>query len=120
MIKRTLVIGASPNPDRYSNRAMRSLARNDFPVVACGLRGGFVNGIKIEKPFPDARDIHTITMYIGPRKQSFYYNFIYDLAPRRVIFNPGTENPEFEELLRGRGIEVVSDCTLILLANGEY
>lgn len=120
MEKRTLVIGASPNPERFSNRAINALVSRCFPVVAVGLREGIVRGVTIQKPFPELENIHTVTLYVGPLHQPFYYNFVIQLEPQRVIFNPGTENPDFEFLLREKGIEIVWDCTLVMLANGTY
>ncbi len=120
MENRTLVIGASPNPDRFSNRAIHALVSRYFPVEAIGLREGVVNGVTIQKPFPVLKDIHTVTLYVGPRNQPFYYDYILQLAPERVIFNPGTENPELEHLLEEKGIGIVFDCTLIMLSSGTY
>jgi predicted CoA-binding protein len=120
MEKTTLVIGASTNPDRFSYKAIRSLVAHSFPVCAIGIREGQVHGIGIHKPFPDLPPIHTVTMYVGKKTQPEYYNYILGLKPARVIFNPGTENKEFEMNLAGQGIEVVQDCTLVMLARGVY
>lgn len=115
-----MVIGASPNPGRYSYRAVRSLVAHSVPVIAVGLREGTIEGIEIQKPFPEVDGIDTITMYVGPLNQKFYYDFILKTSPERVIFNPGTENDELERKLRSAGIKVVYGCTLIMLANDEY
>ena len=118
--KKTLVLGASLKPHRFSYKAVIKLIRNDIPVVAIGSREGTIGEVKIVKPFPELADIHTITLYLGPKNQSSYIDYILKINPERVIFNPGTENPEFEQLLRSRGIEVVEGCMLVMLSKGEY
>lgn len=120
MSKRTLVIGASTNPARYSNMAIRSLLNHGHEVVALAKREGFIGDIKIQTEFPDDQTIHTVTMYVGPQHQPEYYVPILDLNPKRVIFNPGTENSEFVEMLESRGIETIEGCTLVMLATGQY
>jgi uncharacterized protein len=100
--------------------AVRKLKYGNIPVVAVGLREGEVSGVRIEKPFPKFEDIHTITIYIGPRNLVPYYDYILGLKPQRVIFNPGTESPEFAETLSKAGIEVVHACTLIMISNNLY
>lgn len=119
-IKRTLVIGASPNPSRFSYKAVKMLKEYDIPVFAVGLRHGEINGVKIEKPFPVLTDIHTITLYVGARNQPFYYDFIMKINPKRVIINPGADNNELESMLVNKGIEVIHDCTLLMLGGGSY
>lgn len=120
MKKPTLVIGASMNPDRYSYMAIRSLVIHHYPVFALGLREGKVHGINISRPFPALDHVHTVTMYVGKRNQPFYYNYILGLHPKRVIFNPGSENDAFEQMLSEAGIEVLHACTLVLLQQGAY
>ena len=118
--KLTLVLGASPKPDRFSFAAVLKLVKNGIPVVAIGLREGEVKGVKIVKPFPELHDVHTVTLYVGPKNQEIFYDYILNLNPKRVIFNPGTENEEFEEALAKQGIEVLRDCTLVMLNRGNY
>ena len=118
--KKTLVLGASLKSSRYSNKALIKLVRHNIPVVAIGMREGEVAGVKIVKPFPEFTDIHTITMYIGSKNQSPYVDYILKINPARVIFNPGTENPELEQLLRSEGIDVVENCMLVMLSKGEF
>jgi uncharacterized protein len=118
--KKTLVLGASTNPERFSYMAVRKLKYGNIPVVAVGLREGEISGVRIEKPFPKFEDIHTITIYIGPKNLTAYYDYITGLKPRRVIFNPGTESPAFAEKLSQEGIEVVHACTLIMISNNLY
>jgi predicted CoA-binding protein len=118
--KRTLVLGASLKPHRFSYKAVIKLVRHHIPVIAVGLREGAIGEVKIVKPFPELSDIHTITLYIGPRNQSPYIDYILKINPARVIFNPGTENPELEALLRSKGIEVMENCMLVMLSKGEF
>jgi len=113
--KKTLVVGGSVKPERYSNKAIHKLKAYGHEVVSIGLREGNVNGVEIQQGLPQFKDIHTVTMYIGPQNQSSYYNYLLNLNPTRIIFNPGTENEEFEKLASDNGIETVSHCTLIML-----
>lgn len=120
--KNTLVIGASENIERYSNKAIRLLNQYEHPVLALGLRKGNVDGIGIEteiNAFKEAA-IDTITLYINPKLQQAFYKNILELKPKRVIFNPGTENIEFESMLNENGIECEEACTLVLLRTGQY
>lgn len=120
MLKSTLVLGASPNPERFSYLATRKLSLKNYPVFAVGLREGEINGVKIQLPFPVFFDIHTVTLYVGQKNQPVYYDYILYMRPKRVIFNPGAENDEFERMLEERGIETVRGCTLVMLSIGEY
>ena len=117
--KTTLVIGASENPDRYSNIAIKMLREHDIPTLAFGNREGQVLDVKIEKQFPNIT-CDTVTLYLSAKNQATIIDPILDLKPRRVIFNPGTENEEFEQLLANRGIEATGACTLVLLSTGQY
>lgn len=116
----TLVFGASSNPARYSNMAIRRLVENDIETIAFGVGGGTVSGVQIKDNLTEFQNINTITLYLNPKNQKEYYQKIIDLKPKRVIFNPGTENPEFQELLENAGIQVEVACTLVLLATGQY
>lgn len=120
MDKKTLVLGASTNRNRYANIAMNRLASRNIQTVAIGLRKGEVAGIQIETEKLPFEDIDTVTLYLGPPRQEEYYDYIISLHPNRVIFNPGTENPEFFRLLKENGIEVEVACTLILLSTDQY
>src|SRR5688572_12626712 len=117
---KTLVIGASENPERYSFKAIHQLVKAGHEVKAIGLRKGMVAGIPIETGQPAFEGIDTITLYVGPAKQPDFYEYFLSLHPRRVIFNPGTENPELFNLLREKKIEVEIACTLVLLASHSY
>lgn len=119
-MKKTVVLGASPNPSRYSNRAVKRLVSNDFEAVPIGIRKGIIEGIDIITETPFVRNVHTITLYLNPERQKPYYDYILSLQPERIIFNPGTENPELMTLAKANNIEVEVACTLVLLAVGEY
>jgi len=119
--KPTLVLGASPNPDRFSYKAIKSLQRRNIPVVAIGKRSIEVNGLKILKGMPtDIGAIHTITLYLSSKNQIEYYDYILSLQPKRIIFNPGTVNPELAEAAKLKGIEVVNDCILVMINSGKF
>ncbi len=117
--KTTLVLGASENPDRYSNMAIKMLREHDVPTLAHGNRSGQVLDVKIEKELPTI-PCDTVTLYLSAKNQESFIEPILNMAPRRVIFNPGTENEEFEQLLWSRGIEALRACTLVLLSTGQY
>ncbi len=119
-MKTTLVIGASENTERYSNRVTRMLHQQNIPVIAIGLKAGEIDGVKIQTGLPKVENVDTVTLYIGPAHQPQYYDYVLGLKPERVIFNPGTENPEFEDKVRKEGIEVLEACTLTMLAVGNY
>jgi predicted CoA-binding protein len=119
-VKMTMVLGVSLKPERFSNRAVKKLVSLHYPVIAVGLREGEINGVRVQKPFPRIDEIHTITLYLGAKTQAYYYRYILKLSPKRVIFNPGAENEKFEKMLINRGVEVVRDCTLMMLSHGTY
>jgi len=119
--KKTVVIGASSNPSRYSNTAIHQLLGIEVPVVAIGSKNEMVGNIEILTGFPEIEDVHTVTMYVGPQNQPQYYDYILNsLKPQRIIFNPGTENKEFEELAIQNNIKVINHCTLIMISNGSF
>jgi len=118
--KKTLVLGASDNPSRYSYLAINRLRNNNHPVVAIGLRRVKVSDIDIDTEARPYTDIDTVTMYLNPARQQQYYDYIISLKPKRVIFNPGAENEEFAAKLKANGIEPVEACTLVLLSIGRY
>jgi len=117
---KTLVIGASLKPERYSYIAIKRLIEKSIKIQAFGLKEGAVFGVPIKTNFKDFHDIHTVTLYLNPKRQVAYYDQIISLNPKRVIFNPGTENPEFYKLLKDQGIQVEIACTLVLLATNQY
>lgn len=119
-MKKTLVIGASENQERYAFKAITALRKNNIETVAIGLKKGTVAGVDFHLPGTKFENIDTVTLYIGPRIQPEYYDYIISLHPRRVIFNPGTENPEFYKLLALNDIEVEESCTLVMLRTGLF
>lgn len=120
MKNKTLVLGASDDPGRYSNMAMRNLQSKGFGVLAVGKRGGNAYGMDIETQPVPSDEIDTVTLYLNPGHQKAYYDYILSLKPRRIIFNPGTENEELEDLAAKNGIRVEEACTLVMLSTGQY
>ncbi len=119
-MKKTVVIGASPNADRYSYKAVNLLHQHKHQVVAVGIREGKIGEIDIIKGLPQVEDVHTVSLYVGPDKQPEYYDYIFSLKPKRIIFNPGTENQEFYDLAAKNNIEAMEACTLVLLNIGDF
>ena len=116
----TLVVGASPNKDRYSFLATELLTQKGYPVYPFGIKKGMINELAINNEWPAPGTIDTVTLYLGPAAQVDYYTPIISLAPRRIIFNPGTENPDLVALAAKNGIETLEACTLVLLKTGQY
>lgn len=116
----TLVIGASLKPSRYSNKAIKKLVNHNQPTLAIGLREGEVADVSIKTEKVAFESIETVTLYLNPKRQQEYYDYILQLKPKRVIFNPGTENPEFYELLKKEGIHIEVACTLVMLSTNQY
>jgi predicted CoA-binding protein len=119
-IKKTLVIGASDNRARYSFLAVNILREHGHPVLAIGNRTGKVSDVSFSKERPEADDIDTITLYLNPKRQQEYYDYILSLHPKRIIFNPGTENEVLEKMASEHGIQALKACTLVLLSTGRY
>lgn len=120
MKNKTLVIGASENPQRYSFMAINRLLEAHHNVRAIANRSGVVKHVVFEREHILFDDIDTVTLYVNPTIQLLYKNYILQLKPRRVIFNPGTENEDFENELRANGIESIEACTLVMLSTGQY
>ncbi len=118
--KKTVVLGASENPSRYSCLAINSLAAHDHATIAIGKKEGKVGDVEITTEHPEEKDVDTITLYLNPLNQKPYYDYILSLHPKRIIFNPGTENDELIELARQNGIKTMEACTLVLLSTGQY
>ena len=119
-MKTTLVLGASPNASRYSYMAVERLTQHGHEVIAVGARDGKIGATSIQSEFPTDAKVDTVTLYLNPDRQKEYYNRILDLKPKRIIFNPGTENVELENLAESRGIATEEACTLVLLSTGQY
>jgi predicted CoA-binding protein len=118
--KKTLVIGASENPERYSHLAVQKLVEHKQPVIALGIKKGTIDNVSIETERKQWEDIDTVTLYLNPAIQKDYYQYILSLHPKRIIFNPGTENDELYDLAKQNGIEAKEACTLVLLSTGQY
>lgn len=121
-VKKTVIIGATTNTGRYAFLAARMLTDYNHEIVPVGIKDGAVLGKEILDIFqkPPVKDVHTVTLYIGPQRQPEHYNYILSLKPKRIIFNPGTENDEFERLAEAQGIEALEACTLVMLRSGQY
>lgn len=119
---KTVIIGATPNPSRYAYLAAEMLTEYDHEFVPIGIKKGELFGRPILdiRTRPPVDDVDTVTMYIGPQHQSEWYDYIIGLKPRRIIFNPGTENYEFEKLAKENNIEPIEACTLVMLRTGQY
>jgi predicted CoA-binding protein len=115
-MKKTIVLGASTNPERYSYIASVRLKNAGFEVVPVGISEGEIEDLQIITGMPNIENVDTITLYVGAKNQSSYFDYILGLKPKRVIFNPGTENPEFYPLLTKNKIEHLEACTLVMLS----
>lgn len=120
MPKKTLIIGASTDPTRYAFLAANRLLNHGHEIELIGRESGKIGNQDIQTNKPALEDVDTVTMYISPRRQPEYYDYIVGLNPKRVIFNPGTENPELEDLLAKNNIEPLEACTLVMLSTGQY
>jgi predicted CoA-binding protein len=118
--KKTLVIGASDNPDRYSYLAVNSLRGHHHPVIAIGRRDTMVADVRVETQKKNHPGVDTVSLYLNPQNQKEYYNYILSLHPKRIIFNPGAENEELLNLAKSNGIEALEACTLVLLSTNQY
>jgi uncharacterized protein len=120
MEKKTLVLGASENKERYSNMAVRKLIAYNHPVIAVGNKVGLIGDVQIGKELLPHKDVDTITIYLGEKNQTIFYDYILLLKPKRIIFNPGAENFELKILAMENGIETLEACTLVMLSTGQY
>lgn len=120
MNKKTIVFGASAKPERYAYLAVQKLKEKGHEVLAFGNKEGEVFGVNIDTKPANYKEIHTVTLYLSPENQKQYYQYIISLKPKRVIFNPGTENTEFYQILKAAGIPYEASCTLVLLSTNQY
>lgn len=120
MNKPTVVIGASSNPERYSYKAAVRLKKNGNTVFPVGLKEGNIEEQIILTGFPVLKDVHTVSVYVGPKNQAYWTDYILSLNPKRIIFNPGAENPDFSAVAVAQGIECIEGCTLVMLSIGNY
>lgn len=119
-MKKTVVLGATPNPARYAYLAVERLMEEGIEVIPVGIRKGEIQGLAIRNDLPFIPDVDTITLYLNPEIQKEYYSYILSLQPKRIIFNPGAENPQLMRLAKAQGIEVSIACTLVLLSLNTY
>lgn len=119
-MKKTVVLGASPKPIRYSYAAVQQLSGKGHEVVPVGVKEGEIEGIAIQRGQPEVEAVDTVTLYLNPKRQEAYYDYILGLKPKRIIFNPGTENLELIQRAKDEGIEVEVGCTLVMLSVGTY
>ncbi|MCS6928395.1 MAG: CoA-binding protein [Saprospiraceae bacterium] len=119
-MKKTLVLGATPDARRYAYLAVQALRRHGHEVIPVGIRRGEIEGIPILTNRPFVKDLHTVTLYVGAQRQLVYYDYLLSLQPKRIIFNPGAENPELVVLAEAHSIEPVEGCTLVMLSTGLY
>jgi uncharacterized protein len=119
-MKKTVVLGASDNPERYSYLAVQRLRSQQHPVVAIGRKEATVADVDIVTTQDPIENVDTVTLYLNPTAQQEYYDYIFSLNPKRIIFNPGTENVDFAARASARGIEALEACTLVLLSTGMY
>lgn len=118
--KKTLVLGASLKPHRYSHLTVQKLVNHKFEVVAFGFKSGIIEGVNIDTELLPYENVHTVTLYLNPKRQKEYYDYIVALKPERVIFNPGTENPEFYKILNENNMFYEVACSLVLLSTNQY
>ena len=119
-VKKTLILGASTNPSRYSFRAAYALTNHNHEIVPVGIKKGELAGKTIQNNLEISEGIDTITLYLSPKNQVGWYDFILNTQPKRIIFNPGTENEELRSLAENQNIETVYGCTLVILSVGNY
>ncbi|MDE3144799.1 MAG: CoA-binding protein [Bacteroidota bacterium] len=119
-MKKTVVLGASDNPARYSYLAVEKLNAHQHPVIAIGRKAGTIGNTKIITDRPAMNDVDTVTLYLNEQNQKEYYDYILSLHPKRIIFNPGAENPELVDIAKTNGIKPLEACTLVLLSTGQY
>jgi len=118
--KKTVVLGASDNPSRYSYLAVERLTQQQHPVIALGRKQGLIGNTSILTDRPAIEAVDTITLYLNEQNQKDFYDYILSLHPKRIIFNPGTENDELFDLAKANGIEALEACTLVMLSTGQY
>ncbi len=119
-MKKVLVIGASTNPSRYSNRVVQKLKRSGYESIPFGIREGEIDGVSIQTSLPEIDDLHAISLYLNPSRQEAYYDYILEQKPKHLIFNPGTENPKLFQMAKEAGINPLYACNLAMLSIGNF
>jgi predicted CoA-binding protein len=120
--QKTLIVGATTNPTRYAYTAASMFDERGLDFLPIGIKTGEVFGREILdlRAKPALEGIHTITLYIGPENQSEWIDYLISLKPKRIIFNPGTENPIFSKKAREAGIQTLEACNLVLLSTNQF
>lgn len=119
-MKKVMVLGASPNKQRFAHTCVKSLMRYGHEVIPIGVKKGEINGKEIIQGKPSVKNLHTVTLYLSQQNQEAYYDYILNQKPKRLIFNPGSENPNLKKLAEKKGVEVVESCTLVMLNTGNF
>ena len=119
-MKKTVVIGASTKADRYSNQCVQLLREHNIETIAIGNKEGVITDVTIQKGFPLEKKVKTIAVYLSPKNQEAYYEYMINLQPERILFPPGTENPDFYKKANAHGIETEEACPLVMLKTGTY
>ncbi|MFO8234760.1 MAG: CoA-binding protein [Bacteroidales bacterium] len=119
-MNKVMVLGATPNRKRFANTCVKSLIRYGYPVIPLGIKEGSIAGHEIIIKKIPVKGLHTITIYLNPENQKEYYDYIIKQEPKRIILNPGAENPELKAIAEEKGIDVIEDCTLIMLNSGKF
>lgn len=119
---KTVIVGSVPKPYRYAYQAAIMLQENNQDFVPLGIQKGEVLGQEILNVHdrPQIEDVHTLTLYVNSSRQKSWYEYLFSLNPKRIIFNPGAENQEFKMLAQNKGIECLEACTLVMLSTGVY
>jgi uncharacterized protein len=120
MSKKTLILGASLNPERTSYTAASKLNKADIEFIPIGIQNGELFGKAIVIGKPVIENLHTITLYLNPKRQIEWYDYILNSGAKRIIFNPGTENDELKKMAENKDIECLYECTLVKLSLGNY
>ena len=120
----TVILGASAKPERFSHQAQQLLMEHGHEVIPISPSGAIICGVSVLNSIPEIdlkqTTVDTVTLYLNPQRLLPLLLDILELAPRRVIFNPGTESPQARDTLQEAGIETVEDCTLVMLLSGNY
>lgn len=116
----TLILGVSLNPTRHSYRTVAALVEDGYPVVAIGSRAGQISGVTVHTDWPEKLKVHTVSLYLTPERQEPFIELLLAMKPQRIIFNKKTFNEKLRDLALARGIQVLEDCTLVMLVKGTY
>ncbi|MGM0612939.1 MAG: CoA-binding protein [Bacteroidota bacterium] len=118
--KKTIVLGVSPDPKKRAHRVCKKLMEKGHTIVPLGIREGKVNNIPIITNTNNPQKAHTIVIFLRASRQKAWLSYILASNPKRIIFNPGSENPELVEIAKEREIDVLYGCTLLMLSSNRY